>query len=66
MAEEFHVAPGEPGCGHCQCATCAAGCAHSMRDNGLCDLQCFNENCQWDGGDCASPMAAGELACPSK
>ncbi|KAF8819960.1 sushi domain (scr repeat) domain-containing protein, partial [Cardiosporidium cionae] len=36
------------------CRQCAANCAYWFIGNSLCDLQCNNPACQFDGGDCWS------------
>eukprot|EP00955_Chlamydomonas_euryale_P063819 358784-Chlamydomonas_euryale.AAC.9 len=34
---------------------CAPGCSQSMRNDGVCDKQCNNFGCLYDGGDCSLP-----------
>ena len=31
---------------------CAEGCKAIFIGDGHCDKECFNEECEWDGGDC--------------
>ena len=31
---------------------CAAGCKRAFVGDGHCDKECFNDACDWDGGDC--------------
>jgi hypothetical protein len=39
--------------GDCMVAKeCSVGCKESMRGNGICDRDCYFENCAWDNGDC--------------
>ncbi|KAK3247332.1 hypothetical protein CYMTET_43165 [Cymbomonas tetramitiformis] len=47
--------PAAPTCGHCPCASeCSPGCSNEMLNNGICDRECFNEECQYDAMTCAS------------
>lgn len=31
---------------------CAPGCPNAYVNDGVCDLDCFNADCEWDGWDC--------------
>ena len=33
-------------------SVCAEGCKVVFIGDGHCDKECFNEDCEWDGGDC--------------
>lgn len=33
---------------------CSGGCSPNLVGNGVCDDQCMNAACEWDGGDCLS------------
>eukprot|EP00727_Mastigamoeba_balamuthi_P004820 m51a1_g14336 putative transmembrane protease serine 11g-like (1957) ;mRNA; r:141011-151085 len=34
------------------------GCPHKNIDNGHCNMLCYTEACQWDGGDCNDTMCS--------
>ena len=35
-------------------ALCAPGCLDGWTSDGMCDMACFNTECNWDGGDCSA------------
>ncbi|OII75588.1 uncharacterized protein cubi_02109 [Cryptosporidium ubiquitum] len=43
---------------------CNSGCFSYYVGDGMCDLQCFNEACSWDKGDCQSSSMYPEIYQP--
>ncbi|KAJ1609837.1 TRAP-C2 extracellular protein [Cryptosporidium canis] len=43
---------------------CSSGCFSYYVGDGMCDLQCFNEACSWDRGDCLSSSMYPEIYQP--
>ncbi|PPS96829.1 TSP1/LNR (Lin-12/Notch) repeat containing protein [Cryptosporidium hominis] len=43
---------------------CSNGCFSYYVGDGMCDLQCFNEACNWDRGDCQSSSMYPEIYQP--
>ncbi|KAJ1608198.1 TRAP-C2 extracellular protein [Cryptosporidium canis] len=43
---------------------CSSGCFSYYVGDGMCDLQCFNEACSWDKGDCLSSSMYPEIYQP--
>lgn len=35
---------------------CQSDCKPSSRGDGVCNVECLSRGCNWDGGDCVSPM----------
>eukprot|EP00959_Pyramimonas_sp_CCMP1952_P337751 7073002-Pyramimonas_sp.AAC.1 len=40
---------------------CKINCERVFIGDKNCDLECYNEDCQWDAGDCADQCASNQL-----
>ncbi|KAH8738702.1 thrombospondin type 1 domain-containing protein [Cryptosporidium ryanae] len=43
---------------------CSPGCFYEYIGDGMCDLQCFTESCNWDKGDCLTSSMYPEIYSP--
>ncbi|KAK6588702.1 thrombospondin type 1 domain-containing [Cryptosporidium xiaoi] len=43
---------------------CSPGCFYQYIGDGMCDLQCFTESCNWDEGDCLTSSMYPEIYSP--
>jgi hypothetical protein len=69
-SEPCHPACRVPACGETACKDVClakhAGCKPYMRGNGLCDLECANEECDWDSDDCGRPKTVTANVLPKQ
>ena len=41
-------------------ALCAPGCLDGWQSDGICDMECFNAACNWDGDDVCFGMSGDD------